>query len=92
MEQSYLTGPADQYTFVCPIIHKMVCSQRIAMQNETEKTAGRQSLPPKGHADKADALIGEKIRAWRERMGFSQARLGGAIGLTFQQIRSTSAA
>jgi transcriptional regulator with XRE-family HTH domain len=36
---------------------------------------------------KPDALIGERIRAWRERMGFSRARLGEAIGLTVQQIQ-----
>jgi transcriptional regulator with XRE-family HTH domain len=57
------------------------------MQNASEKRAGRRPLRPKGHADKADALIGQKIRAWRERSRFSQARLGKAIGLTFQQIQ-----
>jgi transcriptional regulator with XRE-family HTH domain len=36
---------------------------------------------------KPDALIGERIRAWRERMGSSRARLGQAIGLTIQQIQ-----
>ena len=56
------------------------------MQNESEKRAGTRPLPPNAHAEKPDALIGERIRAWRGRMGVSQARLGEAIGLTFQQI------
>lgn len=51
-----------------------------------QKNSRQTTVSPKGHADKADALIGERIRARRERIGFSQARLGGAIGLTFQQI------
>jgi DNA-binding transcriptional regulator YiaG len=87
MEQGNLTAPTYRYTFVCPIPHKMVCVQRIAMQNKSKKRAGRRAFPPKGHADKVDALIGEKIRARRKRIGFSQARLGAAIGLTFQQVR-----
>src|SRR5271170_5682265 len=87
MEQSYLTGPARQYTFVCFSRHKMVCIQRIAMQNESEKRAGTRPLSARRHTDKPDALIGERIRARRKRIGFSQARLGQAIGLTFQQIR-----
>lgn len=57
------------------------------MQNESKKRAGRRPFPPKGHADKTDALIGERIRARRERMGFSQARFAETIGLTQQQIQ-----
>jgi transcriptional regulator with XRE-family HTH domain len=60
---------------------------QMATQKKSEKRAGGRSFPPKGHADKPDTLIGERIRAWRQRKGFSQARLGGAIGLTFQQVR-----
>ena len=82
-----MTGPAYQYTFVCLIPHKMVCSQRIAMPNESDKRAAERPLSPRRHADKPDALIGEKIRARRKRIGFSQAQLGAAIGLAFQQVR-----
>lgn len=57
------------------------------MQNGNKRMAGRRPFPPKGHADETDVLIGEKIRARRERIGFSQVRLGDAIGLTFQQIQ-----
>jgi transcriptional regulator with XRE-family HTH domain len=87
MEQSYLTGPAYQYTFVCLIPHKTVCIHQIAMPNESENRAGTRPLSPRRHADKHDALIGEKIRARRKRIGFSQAQLGAAIGLAFQQVR-----
>jgi len=82
-----LTVPTYQYTFVCLIPHKTVCIQPIAMPDESEKRARTRPLRPRGHADKADALIGERIRVWRERMGFSQARLGEAVSLTFQQIQ-----
>jgi transcriptional regulator with XRE-family HTH domain len=34
-----------------------------------------------------DALIGRRIRARRERLGMSQAKLGKAVRLTFQQIQ-----
>jgi transcriptional regulator with XRE-family HTH domain len=57
------------------------------MQNDNKKTAGRRPFPPKGRADKIDAIIGEKIRARRERIGFSQPQLGDAIGVTFQQVQ-----
>ena len=57
------------------------------MQTESKKRADTRPLPPRGHADKPDALLGQRIRAWRERMGFSRARLAGAIGLTHQQIQ-----
>jgi transcriptional regulator with XRE-family HTH domain len=57
------------------------------MPNESEKRADKRPLSPRRHADKPDALIGERIRAWRERKGFSQARLGEAVGLRSQQIQ-----
>ena len=59
----------------------------IAMPNESDKRAGARPLSPRRHVGKPDALIGERIRAWRERMGSSRARLGQAIGLTIQQIQ-----
>ncbi len=59
----------------------------MAMQNDNKKMAGRRPFPPKGRADKTDEMIGEKIRARRERLGFSQARLADAIGLTLQQVQ-----
>jgi transcriptional regulator with XRE-family HTH domain len=71
--------------FACA--HRSWYAQGIAMQNAIKKRAARRPFPPKGHADTTDALIGERIRARRVRIGFSQARLGEAIGLTFQQIQ-----
>ena len=87
MEQTYLTVPTYQYTFVCLIPHKTVCIHQIAMPNESDKRTGARPLSARRHADKPDALIGERIRAWRERTGYSRARLGEAIGLTLQQIQ-----
>jgi transcriptional regulator with XRE-family HTH domain len=57
------------------------------MQNGNKKMAGRRPFPPKGRAEKTDAIIGEKIRARRERIGFSQVQLGDSIGVTFQQVQ-----
>jgi transcriptional regulator with XRE-family HTH domain len=80
-----LPNRSPYFPMSCP--HKMVCIQGIAMQNTSEKGAGRGRFPPKEHADKASVLIGAKIRSWRGRSGFSQARLGEAVGLTYQQIQ-----
>jgi transcriptional regulator with XRE-family HTH domain len=61
--------------------------QGIAMQDAGEKRVGRRRFPTKGRADNASVLIGAKIRSWRGRIGFSQTRLGEAVGLTHQQIQ-----
>jgi transcriptional regulator with XRE-family HTH domain len=44
------------------------------------------SVPPK-RATEQDRLVGERIKVLRKSKGISQAALGSAIGVTFQQIQ-----
>src|ERR1700684_3334811 len=43
-------------------------------------------MRPKG-PNPVDILVGSRIRLWRKRRKMSQAELGKAIGVTFQQIQ-----
>ncbi len=45
------------------------------------------SPPPPKHATEADRLIGLRLTALRKARGLSQAALGAAVGITFQQIQ-----
>jgi transcriptional regulator with XRE-family HTH domain len=41
----------------------------------------------KGRSNPVDSLVGERIRLLRKRRKMSQAELGKALGVTFQQIQ-----
>lgn len=45
------------------------------------------SVPPIDDERRIDAAIGQAIRERREALGISQASLGRAIGVTFQQVQ-----
>lgn len=45
------------------------------------------SVPPIDDEKRLDAAIGQAIRERREALGISQASLGRAIGVTFQQVQ-----
>ena len=42
---------------------------------------------PKNVANEIDAHVGSRLRLRRLLLGISQEKLGGALGLTFQQIQ-----
>jgi transcriptional regulator with XRE-family HTH domain len=41
----------------------------------------------KNAANQIDAHVGSRVRSRRVLLGLSQEKLGGALGLTFQQIQ-----
>jgi len=51
------------------------------------KTGGRAADGAAGHPNPVDIHVGGRVRLRRTLLGFSQERLGDAIGLTFQQVQ-----
>jgi transcriptional regulator with XRE-family HTH domain len=51
------------------------------------KTGGRAADGAVGHPNPVDIHVGGRVRLRRTLLGFSQERLGDAIGLTFQQVQ-----
>jgi transcriptional regulator with XRE-family HTH domain len=49
------------------------------------KTRGR--IMPKRHPDPRDVEVGRRVRAFRLNKGLSQEKLGGELGITFQQVQ-----
>jgi transcriptional regulator with XRE-family HTH domain len=41
----------------------------------------------KGHATELDGIIGRNIRFYRQQLGWSCARLGEIVGVSFEQVR-----
>lgn len=39
------------------------------------------------HANKVDKHVGNRVKARRQTLGISQEKLGGALGVTFQQVQ-----
>ena len=44
-------------------------------------------LMPKKNPDPKDVEVGRRVRAFRLNKGLSQEKLGGALGITFQQVQ-----
>ncbi|MGB0843378.1 MAG: helix-turn-helix domain-containing protein [Alphaproteobacteria bacterium] len=69
----------------------------ITTQSDGTKDASNKNEPPFMAEDRAkratgvshpiDVFVGNKIRQQRTLLGFSQGRLGAAVGLTFQQVQ-----
>lgn len=50
-----------------------------------EKT--REDMPRRGRPNPVDEHVGKRVRLRRQLLGMSQEKLGGALGLTFQQVQ-----
>ena len=48
---------------------------------------GRKPRATRGRSNPVDAHVGSRVRQRRTLLGFSQERLGDALGLTFQQVQ-----
>jgi len=59
------------------------------MVKKTIKRApkGQGKRPAKGSSDPLDKYVGTRIRARRLGVGWSQTKLGEAVGVTFQQVQ-----
>src|SRR5215510_5807255 len=54
---------------------------------ERSAMAGRLQLPRKNTPNLTDQHVGARVRMRRKMLGMSQQKLGGALGLTFQQVQ-----
>jgi transcriptional regulator with XRE-family HTH domain len=52
-----------------------------------KKTDFRKSGASEDQGNPIDVLVGSRVRLRRNMLGLSQEKLGGAIGLTFQQVQ-----
>ena len=53
----------------------------------SEQVAGAPRRRGRGKPDPIDAHVGTRVRMRRTLLGFSQERLGNALGITFQQVQ-----
>lgn len=57
------------------------------MPRTSSSENAREDMPRRGRPNPVDEHVGKRVRLRRQLLGMSQEKLGGALGLTFQQVQ-----